>query len=348
MSADAMAAAPASKPRVHIPKPTTKKKMPSMKVRKPTGSAGSHDGDSGVPLSIEPAPKGSQGAPKCEPGYTICDFIHPRITMGAQYALAHLYVQGGSKCALALSMLGAAEDHEIVGIYKEDEGKPALMAQRNGTYWWNLIGKNQGAIVSELETPPMVVFEKRLANKPSVLAAELEEAWNGSSLAGRSFPPPPPKMHGCAPPPKGNISDEPPTVSEPPKCQCDPQIPVEVMPQCPLTSIGEPGRCLAVPGSSCGVCEGLRTATKKCLETNDKRHKQERQTCKDQHSPGKTAKYAIECSKAIAECAEGKLTSCAEATECIVDPAPDREFRDCLNKEGARWEKEKKRCLALP
>lgn len=299
----------------------------------------------GVPTSVDPRPSGS--ATQCLPGYTICDFIHPRITMGAQYALAHLYVQGGEDCALALSMLGAADRGAIVGIHKEDEGKPALMAQRQGTAWWKLIPDGEGAIVAELEQPPMVVFEKRLATQRHALATEMKEAWLGSSLSGRWFQPPPAKKTGCAAPPTPRVTDEPPKVSEPPRCVCDPSIPATVFKQCGVASTGVARECLRVPGETCGICEGSSKKIRECLEKNDERHRAERQRCKDEHSPAKTAKYAIECTKAIAECAEGKLTACAEATRCVADPEPVREFRECLSKESARWDREVKRCQSL-
>src|SRR5262245_11183774 len=171
------------------------------------------------PELMFPNPPPSSTTILCTPVYTQCDFIHDKITVEAQYALHHLYKQGGEKCGVALSMFGAAHKGEITGIYKEDQGKPALMAKRKGTVWWELVPGGEGAIVSELEAPPMVIFENRVAKDRTVLAKELEEAWNASRFRNRKITPPSPKGTPCAPGPKPEVTDEPPIIV-PPQTGC--------------------------------------------------------------------------------------------------------------------------------
>lgn len=297
-------------------------------------------------------------ADACPPGYTICDFIHQRITMEAQYALAHLYRQGGEDCMIALSILGGAENGELKGVYMEDQGEPALMARRNGSSWWLLIPEGQGAIVSEHESPPMMVIEKRLANNPVALADALKQAWNNSSMGARIIEPAPPSLTPCAPepePPEPEHVELPEDKVEGRKCpppSCDPSIAATVYAQCGVNKHGVPIECLPVSGQTCGVCEGTSDKAAKCLKQNEATHKKERQRCKDDYSPGKVAKYSAECLKAMAECyvdkpSPGKLKSCLEAAGCFVDPEPLREYQDCLNKESKRYMDEGKRCKSL-
>lgn len=332
--------------------PVIKKKVAGKPIRfkapkkSSKGSGSSHEGgSSNVPgMTSDPVPSKAQ----CKPGYTICDFIHPKITMAAQYSLAHLYAQGGEDCALALNILGAAERGGIVGVHKQDEGKPALLAQRNNTTWWNLVPNGEGAIVAEFEKPPMVVFEKRMADKPIALAYEIAEAWNGSSLRNKSFTPPPPKRHSCAAPvPK--IDDEPPEIIEPPQCQCFPEFPPE-MNVCGQSPTGRDLRCLPVPGQECGVCEGENPREKACLDKNDKRHKNERKACKNEYSPEKVAKFVKECAeKAAKDCVGSKdVLACIESANCALNPKPLEDFHDCLNRETDRYQQEAKRCRSLP
>ncbi len=295
----------------------------------------------------------------CPPGYTICDFIHNRITMEAQYALAHLYRQGGEDCTIALSILGAGENGEIVGVYKEDLGKPALMARRHGTSWWLLIPQCEGAIVSELESPPMVIFEKRLSNDRVTLAAELKEAWLQSSFDGRSIMPPPPKLHGCAAAPLPvdtfiiDWPPHPPPIKGPcPYPRCDPRLPTDVWKHCGLSPSGVPWKCFPITDETCGFCEGSSNKAKECRDENEKLHWAERQRCKYEYSPAKVAKFTIECIKAAADCYAGtgaaKVKACYEAGMCVIKPQPLEEFRKCLNEESERYWEEAKRCNTLP
>lgn len=285
---------------------------------------------------------------ECLPGYTICDFIHKSITVEAQYALSHLYRQGGEDCKIALSILGAAENGQLKGVYKEDQSAPALMTRRNGSSWWLLIPKGQRAIVSELESPPMMVFEKRLANDHAALAESLKQAWQKSSLGNQIIMPQPPSMASCEPASKPDQPiDFPIDIIEGVKCpypQCDPSIPLPC---------GNANECITVPGQPCGVCEGASKNAKECLAQNEKIKKKERQQCKDEYSPGKTFNYTVECLKTIAECyaeklGPGKIKACIEAAGCFVDPKPLKEHQECLDKATKRHNEQGKLCKSLP
>ncbi len=130
-------------------------------------------------------------------GYTQCDFLDERISYEAQYALYHLYKHGGINRGDAVSMLGAVKNGQIQGIYKEDQGKPALMARRHETYWWHLIPQGQGAIVFEPQMPQMMVFKNNIANNRADLADALLSAWEGSSLDQQAIIIPPPSLQPC-------------------------------------------------------------------------------------------------------------------------------------------------------
>jgi uncharacterized protein DUF4157 len=294
----------------------------------------------------------------CPPGYTICDFIHERITVEAQYALSDKVRQGGEDCDIALSILGGVEKGELEGVYIEDQRKPALMARRQGKSWWDLIPAGKGVIVSELESPPMMVIKKQSANNRAQLAAEIKEAWQGSSFAGRSIAPLPPKLQGCAaaPPPK---KEEPPPPPPPPKkedspesCKyprCDTSVPTTVWATCGLNKYGAPYDCIKVPGEKCGICEGGSKNADKCQEENEKRHKIERKKCDDTYRD-EAAKYIIkECGKDAVKCAfTMNPMACLKGLGCFVNPKPLWQYQECKNKESERYMKEGRRCKTLP
>lgn len=151
-------------------------------------------------------------------GYTQCDFLDDRISFEAQFALYHLYKRGGNNRKDALSILGAVKDDRMQGVYKEDQGKPALMAQRHGIGWWQLIPKGQGALVFEPEEPPMMVFKNNIANNRAALADALQAAWLASSVAQQSINIPPPSLKPCPLIPSPEPEPEP----EPEQKECPP------------------------------------------------------------------------------------------------------------------------------
>ncbi len=296
------------------------------------------------------------GPGACPPGYTICDFLHGRITMEAQLALSDMYDRGGEDCDIALSILGAVEHGELEGVYVEDQGKPALMGQRHGVGWWDLVPPGEGAVVSELESPPMIVLDKQVASRRAVLATELKEAWLRSSFGGRSIAPPPPKLHGCAAAPKKPPPKEPPPKEPPPgpgePCsypRCDLSVATTVWPVCGLNSHGVPFDCSPVPGETCGVCEGT-PASRACHDKNEQRHRSERKRCRDEYSAQRVAEYiTFECAQDMAECLWKKdFLACAEMAGCFLDPAPLDEYEECLGNEDDRHRAEAERCNTLP
>lgn len=286
----------------------------------------------------------------CPPGYTICDFIHERITVEAQYALSDMVRQGGEDCDIALSILGGVEKGQLEGVYMEDQGKPAMMARRHGTSWWELIPPGEGVIVSELESPPMMIIAKRLANNRAQLAAKIKEAWQQSSFAGQSIAPPPPKLHGCAaapepppPPPPG------PPAERCPYPRCDPNVPTTVWAACGFNKYGVPFECFPVAGEACGICEGGSKNAEECFKENERRHRIERQKCKDEYSPWKVAGYILfKCGPNAVKCLVAeKPIACLKMVGCFVYPRPLIEYQECLNRESERYFKEVERCRTL-
>jgi hypothetical protein len=170
-------------------------------------------------------------------GYTQCDFIDERISHEAQFALYHLYKRKGLARANALSMLGAVKDGQLQGIFKEDLGKPAMMAQRHGTVWWELIPKGQGAFVFEPEQPPMMVFKINIANNRDALANALQSAWEASAVGQLAIIIPPPSFEVCPlmppppPPPEPEPGPEPePEEKCPPGLEYDPDTDLCILP----------------------------------------------------------------------------------------------------------------------
>ncbi len=153
-------------------------------------------------------------APDVPPGYTQCDFIDEHIAVEAQRALYRLYRHGGSEGAHALGMLGAVKSENLVGIYQEDQGAPAQLAVRQGKGWWQLLPSPQTAAVILDESPPMMVFARRLAPDIDALAGALDAAWTDSPPGQAPQAIPPPSGRDCpniVPPPKKEVEipDEP-------------------------------------------------------------------------------------------------------------------------------------------
>lgn len=144
-------------------------------------------------------------ATEVSPGYTQCDFIDEHIAVEAQRALYRLYRQGGSEGLHALSMLGAVKSENLAGIYQENQGAPAQLAVRQGKGWWQMLPSPQTAAVVLDESPPMMVFARRLAPDIDALAGTLDAAWTDSPPGQVEQPIPPPSGRNCpniVPPPE--------------------------------------------------------------------------------------------------------------------------------------------------
>lgn len=258
----------------------------------------------------------------CLVGYTQCDFIHPRIAISAQYALMDMYRSGGKGCRLALTMLGAAQRGKIAGIYKEDHGKPALMARRHKRGWWQVVPKGLGATVATLESPPMMVFKKYYARYRSKLTIALTRAWNRSTLRNRTIAPLPPKGFSCAPGKKPTVSDEPPTVT---------LIPDKPEPPKPK--------------------KNKREERERCHKWNEAKHWQERDRCKGEYSPQKTGKHMLNCVELGGKCWTGdgfsKIGNCIGLAKCVVLPKPWKDFQKCLNTETDRYREKGRECNSI-
>ncbi|HEV7587860.1 MAG TPA: hypothetical protein VGO40_06985 [Longimicrobium sp.] len=144
------------------------------------------------------------GGGPATPGYTVCDFIHPRIDVAAQYALFGLLRRGRAARAAALAMLAAvrAGDSDpgargvLRGIFQEDQREPALRARSSGG-WWKLIPEGRDAVCVP-GPPPLVAFRRSLAKSPALLGTELLRVWPRCGLP--VLPAPPPSGRSCTRP----------------------------------------------------------------------------------------------------------------------------------------------------
>ncbi|MGH1340931.1 MAG: hypothetical protein ACRBN8_05235 [Nannocystales bacterium] len=173
------------------------------------------------------------------PTYTVCDFIDHRIDVDAQYALTILTRRSGSSRRTGLAIFTAVKTGRLEGIYQQNRGKPALLAQRHGSTWWTMLGTSKAKML-EWESPPMLVYKKSLGGAANriALANALEAAWNADPVrVDRSK----------TPPPKGGSCSKPPPPPPPPKKK---EKNKETKPDCP------PGTIPGPHGDSCIVARG--------------------------------------------------------------------------------------------
>jgi hypothetical protein len=153
--------------------------------------------------------------------YTVCDFIHPRIDVEAQYALYGLLNRGPAGRAAALSMLGAVRRGDTMpngpdvlwGIFQENQQVPA-MRTRNSGGWWNLIPKGVDAVCG-VGSPPIIAFRRSIAKNHFALGSALLSVW--PTCTRGTVPPPPPKGTVCTrpPPPPPPVKVEVPPTDQP-------------------------------------------------------------------------------------------------------------------------------------
>jgi len=155
------------------------------------------------PMPVSPPEPGGLPAGTLNAGYTQCDFLDDNISTEAQRALYALYKRDGDSRNDALRMLGAVRSGQMQGVYKEDEQTPAVIAARHGGSWWTAVPPGQGAVVSEVEPPPIAVFRNAVASDREQLADALDAAWLRSPLAQETIAIPPPSGKECPliPPP---------------------------------------------------------------------------------------------------------------------------------------------------
>lgn len=106
--------------------------------------------------------------------------IDSRIDVHAQYALLRMNKRGGAEQVDAIDMLTAVKAGRLAGIYKEDQGVPAKLAQRQGKGWWQLIPAGQdAAAVRDVDpnAPPLIVFRDKVRSDGARLDPALRKAW---------------------------------------------------------------------------------------------------------------------------------------------------------------------------
>ncbi len=164
-------------------------------------------------------------APSPSASYTVCDFIDHRIDVDAQYALTIMVQRGGSSRTAGLAIFTAVKTGRLVGIYQQDRGKPALLAQRNKSSWWTMLGDSKAEVI-DWENPPMLVYKKSMAgtSNRTALATEFEQAWTRRSVNVDRSKTPAPKGGSCSkpPPPPPPPSPPPNNKPKPDKRPCPP------------------------------------------------------------------------------------------------------------------------------
>lgn len=117
--------------------------------------------------------------------------IHPAIDVHAQHALMRMSRSGAAAQADAWGMLAAARGNRL-GIYKEDQQKPALRAKKLGAAWWTVIPASEDAAVltdPSTSQPPFIVFRDRVKNDPARLDPALRKAWQTFGMLDRCVAP---------------------------------------------------------------------------------------------------------------------------------------------------------------
>lgn len=155
--------------------------------------------------------------------YTVCDFIDNRIDVDAQYALTIMVQRGGTSRSTGLAIFTAIKTGRLEGIYQQNRGKPALLAQRHGSTWWTMLGDDVAKMM-DWETPPMLVYKKSLggASNRVALANALEAAWNAHPVSIDRSKTPAPKGGSCSKPPPPPPPPPPPEKKEKKRRPCPP------------------------------------------------------------------------------------------------------------------------------
>ncbi len=299
------------------------------------------------------------------------DIINKKVDIGAQYSLMRKMSGDLYSRVEASSMLKAIEDGRLAGIFLpprkavSDRGK--RMSPPKG--YWQMIpkGKASTCLKQPAGEPPMILY--RTNQTPGQIDAALTSAWKECGLL--NLPDPceyvvnlhKPQVEcntdqDCITKKIGDFCN-----TETNTCgvesdglvvpadtctypRCDPAVSTSVWAACGHDSSG-PIECRPVAGQQCGVCENVSKKSQTCHNSNETRHKSENAKCRAGYSPGKVAKYVPGCIKDMLKCETGDALACAKAAKCMVDPKPYKEYKQCLDKESARYHKEATRCRSL-
>ncbi len=301
------------------------------------------------------------------------DFVHKKIDIGAQYSLMRKMAGDRESQLEATSIFMAIEDGRLAGIYlpprKPVSDRGARMKPQRG--YWDLIpkGKNSICLQEPAGEQPMIIYREKLSK--AQIDAALTTAWMECGLANVPEPcgytvihKPPPDVEcntdkDCIDKGKGDFCntqlhicgvDFPDDEVIGPACaypRCDTSISTSIYAACGFNHANVPIACNAVAGQTCGVCDNVSKKAQKCHADNDAKHDTENLKCRNEYKPAKVASYSVECVKAMFKCEGGSATGCAKAAKCMIDPAPYKDYRKCLDKESARWFKESARCKTL-
>lgn len=108
--------------------------------------------------------------------------IDNRIDVFAQKSLLRMFKSDPSANADANEMLFAVKSGELGGIYKVDQGVPAKRSQKYDRGWWQVIPKNEDAVLfldpSILDGgKPIIVFKNSIRSVPGRIDPALRKAW---------------------------------------------------------------------------------------------------------------------------------------------------------------------------
>jgi hypothetical protein len=170
-------------------------------------------------------------------GYTVCDFIDPRIDVDAQYALYGYLNRGQQARWEALHVLAAVKAGVIQGVYAQDQRAPALLALKHQSSWWTMIPSGEQAVLfpDDDSDTPLIAFRLSLRGDRGALGAAIVKAFRGSSASETPVPIPSPSGGPCGSattPPSVSPPPAPPAVLPPPGAPSSPNIDPDSIPDC--------------------------------------------------------------------------------------------------------------------
>lgn len=119
-------------------------------------------------------------------GFAGHDDIDERIDVGAQYALLRLSKDGPDERTDAQGLLGAVKSGALAGIYGDDLGAAARLADRLGTVRWTLVppGEDAALVQAPDDAVPTIIFREKTRSDRTRLDPALRHAWAAFTARG--------------------------------------------------------------------------------------------------------------------------------------------------------------------
>jgi outer membrane protein OmpA-like peptidoglycan-associated protein len=115
------------------------------------------------------------------------DLIHPRIDFHAQEALYRMFRGDPGARVEAAQIFDAVKAGQLAGIYIVNQGVPAMRAQKMKLGWWQVIPKDQDAVLlldpnAPLSGPPLIAFVDAVKADSARLIKALRSVWETFQL----------------------------------------------------------------------------------------------------------------------------------------------------------------------